>query len=269
MSNPSGPLAEYEPRRFRTTVPFYSRYRLHYPATLIARVVAMAGLAPGDGVMDLGCGPGLLAIPFAEAGARVVGIDPEPDMLAAARLAAQKAGVSVDFRQASSFDLPTDLGTIHLVTMGRSFHWMDRAETLKVLDRLLPPDGTIALFEDEQPRTVENQWLIAMADVGKRYGSQEAAHRAARMKSDYRTHVSYLFDSPFAHIERVGVFIKHTITTDDIVGRAFSLSMLSQEKLGERAADFERDLRAALAELSPEGHFTEIAELAALVAKRG
>lgn len=268
MSNPDGPLADYEPRRFRTTVPFYSRYRLHYPAELIARVITMAGLAPGDGVMDLGCGPGLLAVPFAEAGMRVVGIDPEPEMLAAARDAAAHAEVAADFRQASSFDLPTDLGAIHLVTMGRSFHWMDRTETLKTLDRLLPPDGAIALFEDDHPRTAENQWLIAMAEVGRRFGSQEAQHRAARLKSDYRTHVSYLFESPFAHVERVGVYVKRPISTDDIVGRAFSLSMLSKEKLGERAGDFERDLRAALGELSPEGKFTEIAELAAQVARR-
>ena len=268
MSNSSGPLAEYEPRRFRSTVPYYSRFRLSYPAALIARVGAMAGLAPGDGVMDLGCGPGLLAIPFAEAGMRVVGVDPEPDMLAAARQAAELARVTIDFRQASSFDLPTDIGLIHLVTMGRSFHWMDRTETLKILDRLLPPDGAIALFEDDHPRTAENRWLTVLGEVGQRYGSQEAAHRAARQRTDYRSHVSFLFDSPFSHIERVGVFIRHAITTDDIVGRAFSLSMLSKEKLGERAADFERDLRAALTELSPEGRFTEIAELAAVVAKR-
>jgi len=259
---------EFEPRRFRSTVPYYARFRLHYPPELLARVITMAGLAPGDGVMDLGCGPGLLAVPFAEAGMRVVGIDPEPDMLEAAREAAREAGVAVDFRQGSSFDLPNDLGPIHLVTMGRSFHWMDRTETLKTLDTLLPPGGAIALFEDEHPRTAENGWLLKMGEVGRNYGMHEAAHRAAAAKSDYRTHVSYLYESVFTHIERVGVYVKHPISADDIVGRAFSLSMLSKEKLGDRAVDFERDLRAALAGLSPDGRFTEIAELAAIVARR-
>ena len=260
--------AEFEPRRFRSTVPYYARFRLHYPAELIARVIAMAGLAPGDGVMDLGCGPGLLAVPFAEAGMRVTGIDPEPDMLDAARETARAAGVKVDFRQGSSFDLPTDLGPIHLVAMGRSFHWMDRVETLRTLDVLLPPGGAIALFEDEHPRTAENGWLLKMAEVGRNYGMHEASHRAAAARSDYRTHVSYLFDSAFTHIERVGVYVRRPITVDHIVGRAFSLSMLSRERLGDRADDFERDLRAALTGLSPEGRFTEIAELAAIVAKR-
>jgi ubiquinone/menaquinone biosynthesis C-methylase UbiE len=261
--------SEFEPRRFRSTVPYYARFRLHYPPELIARVITMAGLAPGDGVMDLGCGPGLLAVPFAEAGMRVTGIDPEPDMLEVARETAREVGVKVDFRRGSSFDLPTDLGPIHLVAMGRSFHWMDRVETLRTLDTLLPPSGAIALFEDEHPRTAENAWLWKMAEVGRNYGMHEAAHRAAAARSDYRTHVSYLFDSVFTHIERAGVYVRRPITVDEIVGRAFSLSMLSKEKLGDRADDFERELRMALTVLSPEGRFTEIAELAAIVAKRG
>ena len=51
----------------------------------------LAGLEPGDAVMDLGCGPGLLAIPFAQAGMKVTAVDPEPEMLEAAG-AARAAG---------------------------------------------------------------------------------------------------------------------------------------------------------------------------------
>ena len=74
----------YDPHRFRSTVPFYTRYRLTYPKALIDWVIELVGLKPGDAVLDLGCGPGTLAVPFAEAGMRVTGIDPEPAMLEAA-----------------------------------------------------------------------------------------------------------------------------------------------------------------------------------------
>jgi len=259
---------EFDPRRFRSTVPFYARYRLAYPAELIARVGQFAGLAPGDAVMDLGCGPGLLAVPFAQAGMKVMGIDPEPDMLAVASEGARAAHVDIDFRQASSFDLPADIGPFKLVTMGRSFHWMDRAETLRVLDGLIAPGGAIALFADDHPRTAENAWLDTLRNAGGRYGAQLAEHRAAARQSDYRSSVSLLFDSPFSQIERIGVFVRRPITADEIVGRAFSLSMLSPEKLGEKARAFESDLRAALAVISSEGLFTEIAELAAIAARR-
>ena len=84
MSQPADPSATaYDPHRFRATVPFYARYRLAYPESLIRRVVEIVGLRPGDKVMDLGCGPGLLAIPFAQAGMAVTGVDPEPEMLSA------------------------------------------------------------------------------------------------------------------------------------------------------------------------------------------
>ena len=47
----------------------------------------------GDRVLDLACGSGRLAIPLAQAGAKVVGGDLSPRMLQRAQLAAKKRGV--------------------------------------------------------------------------------------------------------------------------------------------------------------------------------
>src|ERR1700743_573871 len=82
----------YQPRRFQRAVPYYERYRLGYPERLIARVTALLGLAPGDAVLDLGCGPGSLSVPFARAGMAVTAADPEPEMLAAAGEGGKAAG---------------------------------------------------------------------------------------------------------------------------------------------------------------------------------
>ena len=40
---------------------------------------------PGEHILDLGCGDGRLSLRIAESGARVVGVDAAPDMVAAAR----------------------------------------------------------------------------------------------------------------------------------------------------------------------------------------
>jgi 2-polyprenyl-3-methyl-5-hydroxy-6-metoxy-1,4-benzoquinol methylase len=258
----------YDPRRFRTTVPYYARYRLSYPPALIDRVSAIMGLKPGDAVMDLGCGPGLLAILFAQAGMKVTAIDPEPEMLEAAKAAAREADVALDLRLGSSFDLPEGIGPFRLVTMGRSFHWMDREATLKTLDSLVTGDGAVALFHDEHSQTAENAWRRVLHDIANRYGREESHHVQARNSTGYRKHESVLFDSPFNRLEHAGIFIKREIMADQIVGLAFSLSTTAPQKLGERTAQFEAELRAALAELSPTGKFTEIAELLALVARR-
>lgn len=73
-----GTASTFNPRRFRTTVPFYARYRLPYPDSLLGHVAERVGLKRGDAVLDLGCGPGLLAVPLARAGFAVTAVDPEP-----------------------------------------------------------------------------------------------------------------------------------------------------------------------------------------------
>ena len=131
----------YEPRRFQSAVPYYERYRLGYPERLIARVVALLGLKAGDAVLDLGCGPGSLSVPFARAGMAVTAADPEPEMLAAAEEAARTARVALNIWRGGSYDLSPQMGLFRLVTIGRAFHWMDRLATLAMLDRIVEPGG--------------------------------------------------------------------------------------------------------------------------------
>lgn len=62
----------YDPRRLQATVPYYERYRLGYPDLLIRHVIGRTGLRSGDMIIDFGCGPGLVAIPFAKLGMNAV-----------------------------------------------------------------------------------------------------------------------------------------------------------------------------------------------------
>src|SRR5580704_14335975 len=137
----------YEPHRFESAAPFYERYRLDYPE----RLIALAGLRPGDPVLDLGTGPGLLAVPFARAGMTVTAADPEPAMLEAAGAAAEAAGVKLTLWQGSAYELTPEMGPFRLVAIGRAFHWMDRDATLKMLDRIVAPDGGVGFFHDAHP----------------------------------------------------------------------------------------------------------------------
>ena len=96
-------------------------------------------------MLDLGCGPGMLAGAFAPLAGEVVAMDPEPEMLRIAEAEFGGAG-RISFVRGSSFDLSPALGRFRLVTMGRSFQWMDRAETLRRLDGMIEPGGAVALF---------------------------------------------------------------------------------------------------------------------------
>jgi len=252
----------HDPRRFQSTVAYYERYRLAYPDRLIQRVAALAGLAPGDAVLDLGCGTGMLAIPFASLGMTVTAMDPEPDMLAACKEAALAAGVTVQMVQGSSYDLTPAMGPFKLVVMGRSFHWMDRAATLDMLDRVVTPDGGVALFHDAHPPVDENAWFKTMRAVGDKFGRSRERH------GGHRRYEPYLFASAFTRLDGLSVTVRQPLTADDIIGRAFSTSVCSPQRLGEAQEEFAGTLAAALRDLSPDGTFTEVAELVALLARR-
>ena len=56
---------------------------------------------------------------------------------------------------------------------------------------------------------------------------------------------------------------------DDLVDRALSLSSVSHTRIGARADDLARELRAALAPFPRDGMVTEVVESEALIAHRG
>jgi ubiquinone/menaquinone biosynthesis C-methylase UbiE len=252
---------------FAGNVAFYERYRLGYPDRLLRRVAAEAGLKPGDAVLDLGTGTGMLAIPFARMGMKVTALDPEPAMLTAAKAAGDAANVHVDFRTGGSQDLTPDMGPFHLAAMGRSFHWMDGAATLDMLDKIVVPGGGVALFHDAHPPVAENRWFKTLCDVARKFGRDEKEHVKER-DGGHRRYEPFLFASAFTQLDWLSVTIRQALSVDDIIGRAFSMSTCSPDRLGARQEVFADALRAALRDLSPDGTFTEVAELVALVARR-
>ena len=61
-------------------------------------------------------------------------MDPDDAMRAEGERIARERGISnIEWRFGGSKDLSPALGQFRLVTMGNSFHWMDRARTLEAL----------------------------------------------------------------------------------------------------------------------------------------
>ena len=82
---------------------------------------ALAGLT----VLDIGCGAGILTEPLARMGAKTVGIDPSDEIIAAARLHAGEADLTIDYRATTAealaeagerFDVVTILEVVEHVT---------------------------------------------------------------------------------------------------------------------------------------------------------
>lgn len=258
-----------ELRRFRSTADYYARFRPRYPQALVDDVAAFCGLDGSGRLMDLGCGPGFLAIAFAKYFAEAVGVDPEPEMLAAAKHEADAAGVALTLRQASSADLGPEFGAFRMVTMGRSFHWMDRDATLRVLDTLIEPGGAIVLFDERGHRSAENPWSpIWDRVVGKWSPPDEWSAHLRRLSPDWERHEIVLARSAFSRLDTLTHRHARKTTLDEFIGRVYSMSTSSVDKMGDKRAAFEAEFRAEMLALSPSGVFEEIGVSNALIARR-
>jgi SAM-dependent methyltransferase len=273
----TGPTALSQPREparrpFRSAVPFYVAGRLDYPSDLIADVAAALQLGKRARVLDLGCGPGFLALGFAALDCAVTAMDPEPLMLDAARRAAEAAGAVIDFVAGSSEDLGRPdmgqrLGRFDLVTMGRSFHWMDREKTLAALDALVEPKGGIAIFRDGHPECPENDWHEAWRCVRRRY-AERTRHLAPPRSDPDSGHEDLLERSSFSVLECLRQRYRRRTGLAQMVDRALSMSSCSPERLGADRDAFETELREALAPYLRDGVIEETVEAEALLARR-
>lgn len=221
-------------------------------------------LSDTDRLLDLGCGPGWLAIAFAPFVGTVVAVDPEPSMLEAARAAAAEVEVRIEFIEASSFDLGCHLGMFRTVTIGRAFHWMDRSDALRRLNTLIEPNGALVLFNDVRPDVPENIWHKHYTRLIDGYTSTDA-----RIPPDGLRHEAILLASPFNLLERIGAIERRLVPLERLVDRALSMSTSSPEQLGSLKDRLAQEIMDQMSQYATNGAVVEIIESQALIARRG
>ncbi len=159
MTGPQGdpPLHDLDPtRRFTDRAADYVRFRPDYPAAAIDCI--LAGLAPGarePGALpsrelvaaDVGAGTGISARQLAGRGVRVVAVEPNAAMRAAAA-----PHPLVAWREGTAEATGLAAGAVDLVLCAQAVHWVRQPEAIAEFHRVLRDGGRLALMWNARDR---------------------------------------------------------------------------------------------------------------------
>ena len=136
---------------------FYDVFLGRLIRTTDEEVLARAGVASGDHLLDVGTGPGYLALAASKLvapGGTATGIDASPEMIARARVRAERAHSKAEYRVATAEALPFDDDAFDVVVSRLVFHHLPGAlkgQALAEMARVLRPDGRLLIVDLASP----------------------------------------------------------------------------------------------------------------------
>ena len=121
----------------------YAAFRPGPPYEFYDRLRALGVGLPGQRVLDLGTGTGVIARALAQRGAVVAGIDIAPEQLDEARRLSRDQLVQIDFQVAPAEEPPFPDASFDVATANQCFLYFDRDRVLAALRRILVPGGRL------------------------------------------------------------------------------------------------------------------------------
>jgi SAM-dependent methyltransferase len=124
----------------------YHRVRPDYPEALFDDLVVLAGLAPGDRLVEVGCATGKATLPLARRGFRITCVELGSELASAAR------------RNLAGFDVEVTVGRFEdwrpdeparLVFAATAWQWLDPEVRYRRAWEVLGPDGHLAIWAQQ------------------------------------------------------------------------------------------------------------------------
>jgi SAM-dependent methyltransferase len=228
-------------------------------------------------LIDVGCGPGTVALLLADLFIDVVGVDPDAGMLEeATRLAALHRVPHARWIRLRAEELPGGLGMFRYATFAQSFHWMEREVVAARIFGMLEPGGAFVHVGGEEvdtppPERALPHPLLPTDDIRRLTESYLGTERRAGQgllrygtpDGEWGVLQAAGFAPPLS-VRVTGREVRQR-TVDDVVAYVFSGSGSAPHLFGDRIDEFERDLRALLFAKSDRGFYSERIDDLALV----
>ena len=261
---------------YEGSAPYYARGRLPYPPEMAVVLRDALSLDGAGRLIDVGCGPGLVALLLAGLFSEVVGVDPDPGMIGEAQASARARGVAnARWVQMTAESLPGDLGRFRVAAFAQSFHWMDREIVASIVREMLETGGSWVHVDATTHRGVDGDAGLgrppppreAIDDLIRTYlGATRRAGLTTLPEGTPAGEDQIMLAAGFSGPVRLGVAGRvHERSEDEVVASVFSLSSAAPHLFGDRLAEFEAELRLLLRDRSPAGRFAEQARDVELV----
>jgi SAM-dependent methyltransferase len=133
-------------RTFDAAAARYDRVRPEYPEALFDDLVALAGLTPGDRLLEVGCATGKATRPLARRGYRITCVELGTELTAVARQNLTGLDVEVVRAAFEQWPAPHPFGLVYAAT---AWHWIDPAVRYQRAWEALRPGGHLAFWAAE------------------------------------------------------------------------------------------------------------------------
>ena len=256
-----------DPTLYSGSARFYRGGRLPYAPGIADGIARALGLEGRGRLLDVGCGPGIVALELTSWFEEVVGLDADADMIAEAEREARRRGVAnASWHHLLAEELPAGLGPFRVIALAQSFHWMDRERVAAAIHAMLEGDGglvhvnayTRTGIESTSPLPHPQPPWEAIGELVRRYlGSETRAGqglRGAALSGEDQI-FRHWFVGPLVVKVPDGRVL--TRTPDNVVAAVYSVSSSAPHLFGDRLGAFESELRQLLAETSPSGTFSQ------------
>jgi SAM-dependent methyltransferase len=158
----------------------YEHGRPGYPKEAVDWICQRLGIGPASTVVDLGAGTGKFTRLMAPTGATLYAVEPSAGM----REQLEKVVPEVTVLDATAQALPLPDGFADAVTAAQSFHWFASERVLTELQRVLRPEGGLAMIWNRRDLTDPLQ--LALEQIIARYRGRAPAHENDRWMDTMR-----------------------------------------------------------------------------------